>query len=135
MEALVSFLASSTLRLLAVTSLAVSGLALTGCGGQTGATCEFDTDCASGVCSNQDDRSTWPRGICVASGGDTSLSADAAIPDAFSAEDAFADDAFEPSDAGVETDAPIEADAPVDAFTPSDAFTEADSAVDTGTGG
>lgn len=132
-----SFLASSTLRLLAVTSLAISGLSLTGCGGQTGATCEFDTDCASGVCSNRDDRSTWPRGVCVASGGDTSLGADAAMPDAFSdedafsesdafsAQDAFAEDAFTPSDAGV--------DAPVDAFIPSD--TAEDAAVDTGTGG
>lgn len=125
-----SFLAStSTLRLLAV-SLAVSGLALTGCTGQAGSTCQLDTDCSPGLtCSNSLDRANFPRGICGVGTPVLDAGPEALMTDAFSdndaSRDAFTPDAFVPTDAFVAPDAPEEPDA----FVPSDAFTEADAAV------
>ena len=102
-----SFLASPTLRLL-LASLALSGLALTGCSGQVGSTCQQPSDCASGLtCSNVSSPSTWPRGTCVlTSQFDASVGADVfTAPDAFSTEDAFGEDAFVPVDAYTAPDA------------------------------
>ena len=146
MEALVSFLASSTLRLLlssltvsglTVSGLAVSGIVLAGCGGQVGATCQQASDCAAGLsCSNASMPSTWPRGTCVVGGTDANLGADVfSAPDAFSTQDAFGADAFG-ADAFVPVDAAVSRDATVgnDTFTedaPTDAGA-ADASVDGG---
>ena len=118
-----SFLASPTLRLL-LASLAISGLALTGCSGQAGATCQQASDCASGlVCSNYLRPDIWPRGTCVVGNEfDANVGADVfTAPDAFSADDAFGADAFVPVDAHVINDAFVGNDT----FT-EDARTEAD---------
>ena len=117
-----SFLASSTLRLL-LSGLTVSGLALAGCGGQVGATCQQASDCAAGLsCSNASMPSTWPRGTCVVGGTDANVGADVfSAPDAFSTPDAFRADVFVPVDAPVSRDATVGNDT----FT-EDARTEAD---------
>ena len=122
-----SFLASSTLRLL-FASLAVSGLALVGCSGQVGATCQQASDCASGLtCSNASSPSTWPRGMCVVTSQfDANVGADVFMgPDAFSSVDAFGADAF------AQPDTFTAPDATADAFVGSDAFT-VDASTDAG---
>ena len=121
-------------RRLAVASLAASGLALAGCQGQAGSTCQFDTDCSPGLtCSNSVDRANFPRGVCgIGMPGADAFSAEDAFSagDAFSDEDAFAPDASVPTDVFIAPDSPA-ADAPsaADAFVPTDVFSESDAGV------